>query len=205
MRLEQLENSAMAKKGGGSKKAKKNKKVSDQVKKMLIKSRAEGNKKIRAEDRIYLDVVLFDVTKVKSAKDGDDSGNRNENGSEIDGCGGSAAEGILGDESKQVERFMSSSYMFFSRVATVGKLISTRTGSSANFRDIGAELLVLTSPSNECEGAEDSMVYRRLPPTLPLHEAESRGYFKNFGRVIVRVFKADVDAISNCYTESITK
>jgi hypothetical protein len=185
MRLEQLE-SKSAKKSSGSnsnnnKTAKKKKKVSDQVKKMLIKSRSEGNKKIRVEDRFYLDTVLLDETKV-DVNDNDDS-----NG-----------DSLLGDESKNVEQFMSSSYMFFSRVATVGKVVSTRVGSLASSRDKGAELLVLTSVDST-----DSMVYRRLPPTLPLHEAESKGYFKNFGRVIVRIFKADVGSVSSCYTESI--
>lgn len=164
MRLEELD--AKSVKKGTSGKAKKNKKVSDQVKKMLIKSRAEGMKKIRNEDRFYLDVVLMDESNVESDKDGK-------------------------------EQSMSSSYMFFSRVATIGKVVSTRARSLTNSRDSGAELLVLTTSS------DDAKVYRRLPPTLPLNEAEAKGYIQNFGRVIVRVFKGEVDSISSGYSKSI--
>ena len=107
---------------------------------------------------------------------------------------------------------MSSSYTFYSRVSTIGKFISTASmGSSANnARNVGAELLILTSPQQSNDGTNDSkdgetvMVYRRLPPTLPLHEAEAKGFVANFGRVLIRIFKGETDSVSSCYTESVT-
>ena len=179
MRLAQLDEKINNKNKKGTKG--KNKKVSEQVRKMLIKSRAVGNKKLRQEDRFYIDTVLWDETSVE---------NDRYNGS--------------------IQQTMSSSFMFFSRVATVGKVISTTAGSLADSRDKGAELLALTSPVTSTSSKEDdnnkinSLVYRRIPPTLPLHDAESKGYFKNFERVIVRIFRAEPGAsISSCYTESI--
>jgi len=169
-------------------KSKKNKKVSDQVKKMLIKSRAAGNKKVLQCDRFYLNVVLWDDTYTNSASS---------NGNDCDDA--------LEDVNKDVEQFLSSSYMFHSRVASIGRVISSAVGSKADARNKGAELLVLTSPSPPPSSSDgSSMVYRRLPPTLPLHEAESKGYFCNFGRVVVRIFQAEEgSSISNCYTQSI--
>ena len=90
-----------------------------------------------------------------------------------------------------------STYMFFSRVATIGKVISDRVGSLARSRDKGAELLILMQIQ------DNELVYRRVPPTLPLHELISKGYLENFGRVVVRIFKGEIDSIAAGYTESI--
>lgn len=162
MRLDQLEKNA--------KKTGKNKKMSEQVRKMLIKSRAEGDKKVRQEDRFYLEVVLLDES----------------NKELCDNC------------DTNVEMFMKSTHMFFSRVSTIGKVVSAGAGSLASARDKGAELLVLTETATR-----DEKVYRRLPPTLPIYEAQKKGYIENFGRVIVRIFKGEIDAIAAGYSKPI--
>ena len=186
MRLEQLDqiSKKMGKTGG-----KKSKTVSEQVKKMLIKSRATGNKKLRQEDRFYLQTVLLDETKINN-----ESNNNN------------GVLSALEDESQNVQQFMSSSYTFYSRVSTIGKIISTASaGSSANSaRDVGAELLILTSSQSNDDNDDGAMVYRRLPPTLRLHEAEAKGLVTNFGPVLIRIFKGETDCLASCYTESIT-
>ncbi len=165
LRLDQLEKNI--------KKTGKNKKMSEQVMKILIKSRAEGDKKVRQEDRFYLEVVLLDESNIELCDDCDIN----------------------------VEAFMKSTHMFFSRVATIGKIVSIGAGSLASARDKGAELLVLTETATGSEG--DEKVYRRLPPTLPIYEAEKKGYIQNFGRVIVRIFKGEIDAIAAGYSKSI--
>ena len=164
-----------------NKKSNKNKKVSDQVKNMLIKSRAEGNKRLRQEDRFYLEVILWDESSGGSCcSSSTSSSGKQKNDHQDDG-----------------QSVVSSTHMFFSKVATIGKVVAVKSGCIAKSRDKGAELLILTT-----EG--EHSVYRRLPPTMPLHEAASKGYIGNFGRVIIRLFKGETDSITSSYSQCIT-
>ena len=131
--------------------SKKKKNLSDQVKKMLIKSRAEGDKKrLRMEDRFHLETVLW-------LERGDGTG----------------------------DELTSSKYKFYSRVENVGKVISSRTKETQVGQNQSAELLV---SSSHVDDACIKPTIARLPNTMTLHDAESKGYVKEFCRVIIRVF-----------------
>jgi len=162
-------------------KTQKSDKVCEQVKKMLIKSRAEGDTKIRMLDRFFLEVLLLDETKENNESSTGDMCTNDDD-----------------DVSNYNNISLSSSYMFYSRVATVGKIIDTLFAVSK--RDVAAEVLVSCILSNL---SESSMVYRRLPSTMPLYEAERNGYIKNFDRIIVRVFRVG-DGGEFSYTVSVT-
>jgi hypothetical protein len=130
----------------------KKKRVSDKVRNMLIKSRAEGNKKIRMEDRFHLELLhLIDV---------EDSSTKN-----------AASNGT--------------SYLFFSRVTTAGKVASSVAGPIGNSKSV--EFLVSFPPG--IDGV--TTTYRRLPNTMSLHEAQQAGYLQEFDMVVIRMFSID--------------
>eukprot|EP00986_Skeletonema_menzelii_P002682 scaffold747_cov145-Skeletonema_menzelii.AAC.8 len=126
----------------------KKKRVSDKVRTMLIKSRADGNKKLRMEDRFHLELLsLMD--------DGENT---------IATSNESAA----------------SSYKFFSRVSTAGKVASSVSGLIG--KNMSVEFLV--SVNNN---------YRRLPNTMSLHDAQQAGWLQEFDTVIIRMFSLERD------------
>jgi hypothetical protein len=134
----------------------KNSKVSSQVRKMLIKSRAEGNNNIRVEDRFYIDTVLID-----------DSDQNEKHCSQ-------------GEDGKE-----SAVHHFFGRSCNIGTIVAKAVDGLKIGNDKMAELLVLDR--NLTSDANHS-IYRRLPNTLPIYEAERMGYIENFDRVVVRIF-----------------
>ncbi len=95
--------------------SKKQSKVSLQVKKMLIKSRAEGDKKIRVEDRFFLETVLID-----------------DSNSNVDGASTT--------ENSRNEFY--STHRYFSTASNVGKILSCTTKNVPLGNDKMAELLV---------------------------------------------------------------
>jgi hypothetical protein len=137
-------------------------KVSSQVRKMLIKSRAEGNNNIRVEDRFYIDAVLTI----------DDCDRKEESFSQV-------------EEEKEEKHTVV--HYFFGRSCNIGHVVSKVVNGLNIGNEKMAELLVLdrnlTSSSEEKKS-----VYRRLPNMLPIYEAERLGYIENFDRVIVRIF-----------------
>lgn len=94
--------SSSSKDGGGKKK-----RVSDKVRTMLIKSRAEGNKKLRMEDRFHLELLQII-----------------DNGEEND------------DDIKCSDEAATTSYKFFSRVTTAGRAASSVAGSIGNRKSV---------------------------------------------------------------------
>lgn len=128
----------------------KKKRVSEKVRTMLIKSRAEGNKKLRMEDRFHLEVLCL-----------------------IDS--GDASTATPSDETTSA-----SSYKFFSRVTTAGRVASSVSGPVG--KSMSVELLV--SVNNN---------YRRLPNTMSLHDAQQSGWLQEFDTVIVRTFSLERD------------
>ena len=135
-------------------KTKKKKAVSEKVRTMLLKSRSEGNKKLRMEDRFHLEVVrLYDVvedTSQTNKGDGDDT----------------------------------TSYRFFSRQTTAGRVASTVASNLGNTR--ASELLVLCNSQEQKQN--DEKRYRRLPNTMSLNDAERSGWIKDFDVVVVRIY-----------------
>ncbi|KAL9183347.1 hypothetical protein ACHAXT_005134 [Thalassiosira profunda] len=140
---------------------KKKKAVSQKVRTMLLKSRSEGNKKLRMEDRFHLEVVLlWDVA---------------------DGCASGKEEG-------------GTSYRFFSRQATAGRVASTVAPTLGS--DRSAELLVSYPPSTERK-AEGEIRYRRLPNTTSLHDAQKAGWVQEFDVVVVRIYDLNAAAVTD--------
>ena len=147
---------------------KKKKAVSQKVRTMLLKSRSEGSKKLRMEDRFHLEIVRL-------VDDGSSNNpnNLNEN---------------------------ATSYRFFSRVATVGRVASTIAPSLGN--DKAAEFLVSVSLSASEEGGGGT-VYKRLPNTMTLHDAQSSGWLQEFDVVMVRIYSiAEIDGNGDYYGPS---
>ena len=153
-------------------------KVSAQVKKMLIKSRAEGDKKIRVEDRFYLETVLLLVMD----DDSDSSCGMNSAGSNNSNNSNS--------NSNSDPSSISSTHRFYSRSSNVGKIVSSATKELNLGSDAMAELVVLVKHGDgNHNGTASDTVYRRLPNTMPLYEAERSSYLSSFDRAIVRVFR----------------
>lgn len=147
---------------------KKQSKSSIQVKKMLIKSRAQGDKKIRAEDRFFLEVVTMDGT--ISIPSRDDNPNA------------------------QISRKSESTYRFYSTASNVGKIIASSTKDLNLGNNEIAELLI--SVKDDGSGKQGD-VYKRLPNTMPIYEVQKRGYASCFDRVIVRIFAFGHDSEDN--------
>ena len=130
----------------------KKKRVSDKVRSMLIKSRAEGNKKLRMEDRFHLELFCL--------MDADDN--------------------ALASTAATSTDSAASTYKFFSRATTAGKVASSVSGPIG--KDMSAEFLV--SVNNN---------YRRLPNTMSLHDAQQAGWLHDFDFVIIRTFSLGRD------------
>ncbi len=105
--------SSSSKDSGGKKK-----RVSDKVRTMLIKSRAEGNKKLRMEDRFHLELLQL----IDNEEENDD--------------------GIKSSD----ETTTTTSYKFFSRVTTAGRIASSVAGTIGNRKSV--EFLVAFPPGN---------------------------------------------------------
>lgn len=134
-------------------------KVSSQVRKMLIKSRAEGNNNIRVEDRFYIDTVLT-----------------------IDDC--DRKEESFSQEEEEKHTVV---HYFFGRSCNIGHVVSKVVNGLNIGNEKMAELLVLDRKLTSSSEVKNS-VYRRLPNMLPIYEAERLGYIENFDRVIVQIF-----------------
>ena len=140
---------------------KKKKAVSAQVRKMLLKQKSEGNKKLRMEDRFHLEIVcLWDVPN-----------------NEVESTG------------KPKKESGSRSYKFFSRQSTVGRVASSIAGTLGT--DVSSEFLVSYPPPARGENQEQGggeKRYRRLFNTMSLHDASNAGYVNEFDVVVVRIY-----------------
>jgi hypothetical protein len=87
-----------------------------------------------------------------------------------------------------------SSYRFYSRQTTAGKVASSLVGTLDN--DRASEFLVRFPPSLlSTSGGVDNdttttqpLRYRRLPNTMTLHDAERAGWIREFDVVLVRIY-----------------
>jgi hypothetical protein len=157
-------------KGGGAAGATKTKKkpASKQVRNMLMKSKSTGNARIKQEDRLYIDVVLF--------RDNDDY---------------DATTADVPPHSSSY-RFFSKRDDLRHILATVLDGDSGKTSADVSNADAtGIEFIVPCRYSNaDLDGSEDGVSYRALPASLTLGDAIERGYVENFGSVVVRACNA---------------
>jgi len=153
----------------GTKKKKAN--VSKQVQRILIKSRSEGDKKLRQEDRFYLETVLLVDPTTTDASEDDDRKDAEE-----------------GDASHS-----SSSYGFYSKFFSVGRVATSVANTLDPVDNTSFELLVTSTESNNSGSNDqgDEVLYKRLPNTMRLYEAEASGYIKQFDRVVIRVYDTE--------------
>ena len=152
-----------------------------------------GNNKLRMEDRFHLEIVtLYDDVR---ASDHDDDDNNDNDG------------GTLSNNKKKGSESAengSSSYKFYPRQSTVGKVASSVASNLG--KDVTSEFLVVVYPpitsadaaAGGCSDAQhqksnssDDITkkrYRRLPNTMSLHDAQVAGYLNEFDVVIVRIY-----------------
>ena len=132
-----------------SNKASKKQKISDQVLRMLVKSRATGDKNLKELDRLYFQCLnLVD----------DSNGDSNE--SETSPDDGS---------SKQ--------YRYFSPQDTFAKITNSFfNGRQKENKEFFSEVLCRRSIGQTEETSEELPVYGRFPMTMRVYEAQSEGY-----------------------------
>ena len=140
----------------------KKKRVSDKVRTMLIKSRADGNKKLRMEDRFHLELLCLI----------DDGDNNN----------------MLASTTAASKEASASSYKFFSRVTTAGRVASSVSGPIG--KSMSVEFLVSLNDT-----------YRRLPNTMSLHDAQQGGWLQEFDTIVIRTFSLERDCQSKSVLE----
>ena len=146
---------------------KKNKTVSDQVRRMLIKSRATGAKTLKQQDRVYFHIVM---------DHGDTTGTTSET---MDAP--AATTTAAADSAKEA-------FCYFSRQDTMGRgILSNFTdpqGSSSGNTTRQSELLVRQTASKE---GVDTIIYRRLPNVMRVYEAIELQYLEpEVNKVVLR-------------------
>jgi hypothetical protein len=166
----------------------KNKAVSDQVRCMLIKSRATGRANLEQQDRVYLHCLIDDCTTTTTNTYNSNS--------------------TTGQEEDDDLPLLQEEYLYFSRQDTVGSVV-TKLGSKASISSTAvqqhagssntdAELLVLTKTLNnkkDDSAVDDAGVvvgggglYQRLPVLMRLYEGMSLGYLRPVDEVVLRIY-----------------
>lgn len=151
--------------------------VSQQVRRMLIKSRATGRSSLAIPDRVYLHCVVV--------QDGEPSAS----------------------QSSQQGDAIREDFCFFSRQDTAGKIVETLVktlspvGALMERENFRAEFLIRRPvkhnmqrpPQGEAEPGDDDddddMVYRRLPTTMRLYEAIETHLIEKFDSIVVRCYE----------------
>ena len=174
-------NSSMNKK----KKMKKNQKVSKQVLRMLVKSRATGDGRLKLQDRLYFQCILL-------RDDDNDDGNNN-------------------DYDKGTSTTTTKEYRYFSPQDTFARISnsfqlptssSSSSTSSATLFSSSPSLwtevlcrLPSSSPSSSSSSSSSSFSYRRFPVTMRIYEAIANGYLSDqIDTLIVRWYNDRDDA-----------
>jgi len=88
---------------------------------------------------------------------------------------------------KQSSNDGGTSYKFFSRQSTAGRVASSIASNLG--KDISSELLVVYPPlQSSGNETQTEKRYRRLPNTMSLHDAQSAGYVNEFDIVVIRIY-----------------
>ena len=161
----------------------KKKKISDQVLRMLVKSRATGDKNLKDQDRFYFQcLILFD----------DNNANTTTNDSEDHNTAKTAPGGAI----------PSKEYRYFSPQDTFAKIansVSNNNGRHKANKEFFSEVLCRRSEGQiEKEMQTALPVYRRFPTTMRIYEAKSRGYL-SLSENITNYF--DDTLIIRCYKD----
>jgi hypothetical protein len=176
------EQSSSSESCSSSSKKKKTKKVSDQVLRMLVKSRATGEKSLKQQDRIYYQCLVFlDDDNDNDNNDDNDNNNNtdttsmaiNNNNNNSTGDAGTAA-------SATKESILSKEYRYFSPQDTFAKIAN----SFPNHHGYLSEVLCQRRRPAAGEGlvADETsllLTHRCFPISMRIYEAISEGYLSN--------------------------
>jgi hypothetical protein len=170
---------AMLEEQSNNNKPKKKKKALDQVLRMLVKSRATGDKNLKDQDRFYFQcLILYDDNVDTTISDSEDQ-----------------------DTTKYIPDGArpSKEYRYFSPQDTFAKIAnSVSNGRHKENKEFFSEVLC-----RRLEGQIEEMhtalpVYRRFPMTMRVYEAKSRGYL-SLSENITNYF--DDTLIIRCYID----
>lgn len=153
---------------GGTKGGRRQRAVSDQVLRMLVKSRATGDGNLKLRDRVYFQCLLLLLLD--------------------DGGGGSAAAEDDSPPDDAESRPPPREYRYFSPQDTFAKIAGTFSGPGITNSGCRKEVLCrirkrrsippeeegLSHPAEDED--EDGYVFRRFPPAMRVYEATSGGY-----------------------------
>jgi hypothetical protein len=147
-------------------------KVSEQVQRMLIKSRADGRKSLEMTDRIHFTCLV-----IVDYDDDDDDDNDNNADMQLNGMeaqhSGQNYEG----------------YRYFSRQDTIGKVLHSFELPTTLGSDYVAELLVKQLVNDNSSSGEEATRYFRLPALPRLYECCERGWIHDFDTIVIRWFR----------------
>ena len=165
-------------------KTNKKKKISDQVLRMLVKSRATGDKNLKDQDRFYFQcLILFDDNNANTSTTDD---------SEDHDTAKTAPGGAI----------PSKEYRYFSPQDTFAKIansVSNNNGRHKANKEFFSEVLCRRSKIRIKEEMQTALpVYRRFPTTMRIYEARSRGYL-SLSENITNYF--DDTLIIRCYSD----
>ncbi|KAL3918138.1 MAG: hypothetical protein SGILL_004381 [Bacillariaceae sp.] len=153
--------------------AKKNKKVSDQVLYMLVKSRATGDTSLKMMDRIYFQCMVV-------VEEDDDDHN---------------------SSSSRSSSSMIKEYRYFSPQDTFAKIAGTFVGKDGMFCEVLCRQRAARASDADQQPQEE--VYRRFPPTMRIYEAVTGKYLTDSTQnqssnkadtLVVRWYKDQEDA-----------
>jgi len=157
------------------KKSGKQQSINRKVQQMLIKNRAQGNKRLREEDRFYLEVInLCDIN--------DTSTN------------------VSDSPSTSSSYYFFSIVSTIGKLAS--SITANNTIKTDNNKDVRVEALIQyksetdnEQPPNRKPSTNPSSslpnTYRRLPNNISLHDAQTKGYLNLFDRIIIRSYLHD--------------
>ena len=154
--------------------------INNKVRQMLVKSRSEGDKRLREEDRFYLEVISISDLVPQNDDDGDENNNNTRDSNVMSS---------------------SKSFRFFSIMSTIGKLAESVKMESQDRNtklDLRVEVLVkrqIQTTSTSTSPPTTTIVYRRLPNNMSLFEVESKGFLSKFDPIVVRSYIHNNDSI----------
>ena len=177
--LEEQSSSSSSESCSSSKK-KKTKKVSDQVLRMLVKSRATGEKSLKQQDRIYFQCLVFLDDDNENDNDNDDDTTSMTNNNNInDNNNNNSTGGVDTAASTTEESILSKEYRYFSPQDTFAKIAN----SFLNHNGYLSEVLCRRQPAAGdrlvADEASSLLTHRCFPVSMRIYEAISQGYLSD--------------------------
>ena len=178
--LEEQSSSSSSSESCSSSKKKKTKKVSDQVLRMLVKSRATGEKSLKQQDRIYFQCLVFLDDDNENDNDNDDDTTSMTNNNNInDNNNNNSTGGVDTAASTTKVSILSKEYRYFSPQDTFAKIAN----SFPNHNGYLSEVLCRRQPAAGdrlvADEASSLLTHRCFPVSMRIYEAISQGYLSD--------------------------